>query len=584
MSEEFALRLKEQGNSFYRDQKIDEALACWGSALGSLPDKTTPLAITIRSNAIMAYLSSGLYDRVVKESTLLLQDEPNHVKSLARRGTAYEKLAGSRGTLATFLQRKEYHNLAVDDMKACIEILSTTTAATNNSGDTTTAAAAKAEKRLKRECEQSLVRLSKLDDEYYTSIAENLDNITNKQNINSGLGQYLSMNLTLLAEHPRIPKSSMRYEMLAVRLMAALETTQYTSEKTLDYSERGRDILNQILTTAAQVPFCLFPANGSNVRCPPITVHLLAFYMRTCLSEKAWKEFKIEKFCEEATSHFISDDVAYAIATHGYSEVMDSHNPLHGHGKSFAQSARGCMPCCFRLTREGKDDWGSGLQQAVHFGKIEGAAFVLNRLLEGIDGKEVVPTMLESDEAGCNAMMHAANDMDSGFSWLSIRMLIHAASFSTVDPSQKEMAVRTVLNKADNFGFTPVLASCSLMNQATMETFAQVGARLYDKKINGKAATKMMKMHDMIVSKLDCMGEEFANMTRAMKATSDEVCSYCGRSSEKRLSSCGRCFLAKYCSGVCQKKHYKKHKFVCSSAKVEHDRDWFASNVSAPRP
>ena len=163
-------------------------------------------------------------------------------------------------------------------------------------------------------------------------------------------------------------------------------------------------------------------------------------------------------------------------------------------------------------------------------------------------------------------------------------MLIHAASFSTVDPAQKEMAVRTVLNKADNFGFTPALASCSLMNQATMETFAQVGARLHDKKINGKAKTKMMQMHDLIVSKLDCMGEEFSNMTRALKATSDEVCSYCGRSSEKRLSSCGRCFLAKYCSGVCQKKHYKKHKFVCSSAKVEHDRDWFSSNLSAPRP
>src|SRR5210317_2264202 len=100
----------------------------------------------------MAYLSSVLYDRVVKESTLLLEDEPNHVKSLARRGKAYEKLAGSRGTLATFSQRKEYHNLAMEDMKACIEILSTTTTATNNSGDTA-AAAAKAEKRLKRECE-----------------------------------------------------------------------------------------------------------------------------------------------------------------------------------------------------------------------------------------------------------------------------------------------------------------------------------------------------------------------------------------------------------------------------------------------
>ncbi len=582
MSEDFALRMKEQGNAFYKEKKYDDALCCWGSALGALRDKTCPLAITIRSNSIMAYLSSGLYERVVKESTQLLQDDPRHAKSLARRGTAREKLATNRGSLATFQQRKEFHNQAVEDMKLCIEMLNTE--------------ADPGQERLKRECEQSLKRLSKLDDEYYTQIAENLDNSINKDKIDSGLGKYLSMNLTPLGEHPRIPKSSMRFEMLAVRLMAALETTQHVTvvnvetgedvvrSKHLDFCERGKDILNQILTTAAQVPFCLFPATGSNVRCPPITVHLLAFYMRTCLSEKAWKEFKIEEFCEEATKHIISDDMAYAIATHGYSEVQDRHNPLHGHGKSFAQSARGCMPCCFRLTREGCKDWAAGLQQAVHFGKIEGAAFVLNRLLERIDGKSVVPTMLESDEAGCNSMMHAANDMNSGFSWLSIRMLVHAASFSTVDPTEKEMAVRTVLNKADNFGFTPALASCSLMNQPTMETFAQVGARLYDKKINGKAKTKMMKMQDMIMKQLDSMGEDVANMTRALKATSDELCSYCGRSPEKKLLSCGRCFLAKYCSGTCQKKHYKKHKFVCSSAKVDEDLDWFASNVSAPRP
>jgi len=163
------------------------------------------------------------------------------------------------------------------------------------------------------------------------------------------------------------------------------------------------------------------------VRCPPITIHLLAFYLRACLSEKAWEEFQIEEVCDEATGHIISDDVAYAIATHGYHEVEDSHSPLRGHGETLAQSARGCMPCCFRLSRGGAKDWAAGLQQAVHFGKIEGAAFFLNRLLERIDGKSLVTTMLQTDEAGCNTMMHAANDMQSGFSWLSIRLLVHAA-------------------------------------------------------------------------------------------------------------------------------------------------------------
>jgi len=40
----------------------------------------------------MAFLASEQYDRVVKDSTLLLQDDPNHVKTMARRGTAGKNL------------------------------------------------------------------------------------------------------------------------------------------------------------------------------------------------------------------------------------------------------------------------------------------------------------------------------------------------------------------------------------------------------------------------------------------------------------------------------------------------------------
>jgi hypothetical protein len=164
-----------------------------------------------------------------------------------------------------------------------------------------------------------------------------------------------------------------------------------------------------------------------NVETDPGLERLKRECEQACLSEEAWEEFQIEEFCDEATGHIISDDVAYAIATHGYHEVEDSHSPLRVHGETLAQSARGCMPCCFRLSRGGAKDWAAGLQQAVHFGKIEGAAFFLNRLLERIDGKSLVTTMLQTDEAGCNTMMHAANDMQSGFSWLSIRLLVHAA-------------------------------------------------------------------------------------------------------------------------------------------------------------
>ena len=42
-------------------------------------------------------------------------------------------------------------------------------------------------------------------------------------------------------------------------------------------------------------------------------------------------------------------------------------------------------------------------------------------------------------------------------------------------------------------------------------------------------------------------------------------CSYCLKASAK-LSRCGRCRVAAYCSKECQKEHWKKHKQHCKSA------------------
>ena len=115
--EEEVLLLKEKGNAAYREKKYQDAICLWTDAevmLKRRGDTTSNLAIAIRSNLIMAFMQSQLYERVVKESTLLLEDDPRHFKTLARRGTARERLANNRGSTASAQERKELHNLAVN--------------------------------------------------------------------------------------------------------------------------------------------------------------------------------------------------------------------------------------------------------------------------------------------------------------------------------------------------------------------------------------------------------------------------------------------------------------------------------------
>ena len=275
---------------------------------------------------------------------------------------------------------------------------------------------------MKREVEEDLHDIRTTDESWYTRVFDKMSGKHDGKAMQSGLLAYLMQRLTPLGEHKRIPMSSMKEEMLALRLLASLEIkvsktpiqddsvggeTEY-----VDGQEKGWEILNSILTVVAQAPFCLYPATGSSQRRPPITIHLLAFFLRTCLTDKFLDKIGLEEFCKEHTSHIISEAEAYAIATHGYAEVEDAHNPNHGHGKTLAQSSQGpCMPCTFRLTREGKRDLGAGLQQSCHFGVIEWQAWCLNRLIEGIDDGRlsVVDAILEKDSQGCNAMMHAVS-------------------------------------------------------------------------------------------------------------------------------------------------------------------------------
>ena len=324
---------------------------------------------------------------------------------------------------------------------------------------------------------------------------------------------------------------------------------------------------------------------------------------------------------------------------------------------------------------------------SVHKGKVDWTAFCLNRLLCRIDdGKHtVLKTILARDQHGCNAMMHAANDNFSGFSGLSIRMLVQATATSfvynvndkvrgtgsgsaynnngrdgddttwsgtndhgdddgdnqqiyppcnvnvqshqhTSTSQERTSAVRKVLNTSDLSGFTPAMACVSVVNMSGLTALVDLGARLWDKETNRKMPHHLQAaVRTLIKEKSLTSDTNTRNLFRAIQSATEEreYCSYCGKcptptvtigsdddpilssssirnnnssssitcvpttattSTFSKLLYCSRCNRSRYCGKECQKLGYKKHKYVCSTAKVEEDVEWYASNISAPTP
>ena len=68
--EERATRLKEEGNEAYAEKDYDNALSKWGKGVGILKAaglETSQLSIAIRSNVVMVFLKTGMYEYVVTE-------------------------------------------------------------------------------------------------------------------------------------------------------------------------------------------------------------------------------------------------------------------------------------------------------------------------------------------------------------------------------------------------------------------------------------------------------------------------------------------------------------------------------------
>jgi hypothetical protein len=371
-----------------------------------------------------------------------------------------------------------------------------------------------------------------------------------------------------------------------------------------DGQDEACDLLNLILTSLSQAPLFLFTPDGSVDREPPITVSLIAFYLRTAVSPEELKKMDVEGKLKRATS-WMSDEQAYCIATHNYMEFESNHSPTRGHAKCFSMSGCGnCLPCSLRMLRSGiVTNWGDNTMMAAHAGNIKVLCFVLNRLLAGVDGRNVVDTLLERDQYGNNSVIHAANDVTTGFSGLTMRLLAHAASFQSKDPSVASEAleqvrmsnVRKILNAIDLTGFNASMAAIALRNACALDALVSLRAKLFDEKRTGKKNRAKAKkgnsslIQGTILSVMDdpTCSDRIKNLIRSLQSSSNDhtSCSFCGRppnSRDEPLSRCVRCLRARYCNRTCQKNDHKRHKFICT-AKVSKDVSWHNSHIRVPR-
>lgn len=456
------------------------------------------------------------------------------------------------------------------------------------------------------------VKAHKLVDDLEVEVKKVIKAMTGKESLpnmdgvaQNVLGGYFSADFTPLGEvSPRLPKDTFKEEILAVRLLAAIDDSVKVTKQVVgddgervgvnvDYADEARELLNKILTVVAQPPFLLFPASGSADRAPPISVHLLAFYFRACLSKAGLEKLKIEEFCDKAAG-WVSDEMAYDIATHAFKEVEEAHNPNRGHAKKLSQTGMGgCMPCACRIVRSGvtAEDWGGGLQMAAHNGRIEWLCFALNRLLEGTSEKSVYETILMRDEQACSTVMHAANDTHSRLCGTTLRLLAQAVAFSTPNSADKREKVRDILESEDDYGMFPALAAVSLRNSIAVAAFADLGARVWDNNNNDTSQngiTPAMK-RGVVQSAEQSEDETLRKLVKTLQANTEEreCCAYCGktpRSRKKPLQACSRCGRAFYCDEKCQSRAYGKHKYVCTTASVSHDETWYSQNISMPQP
>merc|ERR1712176_126925 len=95
-----AERLKEEGNAIYKKGFFEQALEMYSKALKACKASETELKLAIHNNRAGCYHQLSDFHSVVKETNVVLEEQPDNLKALMRRMLALEPLEKYEDALA----------------------------------------------------------------------------------------------------------------------------------------------------------------------------------------------------------------------------------------------------------------------------------------------------------------------------------------------------------------------------------------------------------------------------------------------------------------------------------------------------
>jgi|APSaa5957512535_1039671.scaffolds.fasta_scaffold96315_1 DnaJ homolog subfamily C member 7 len=81
-------QLKMQGNAFFLSLEYEKAIDCYDRCFPYIDDSDHNLKTIVLSNKAQCYLKLKQYGKAFEEADAAIKVDPNHLKSIQRRGTA----------------------------------------------------------------------------------------------------------------------------------------------------------------------------------------------------------------------------------------------------------------------------------------------------------------------------------------------------------------------------------------------------------------------------------------------------------------------------------------------------------------
>jgi stress-induced-phosphoprotein 1 len=101
-------RIKEEGDTFFKNADFEKAIKSYTRCLDQIPDKSVELALKCYANRAACYKQLSNFDGTIEDCTAVLEFKPDDVKALVRRAQAYEACERYRSALQDVRQVLAY--------------------------------------------------------------------------------------------------------------------------------------------------------------------------------------------------------------------------------------------------------------------------------------------------------------------------------------------------------------------------------------------------------------------------------------------------------------------------------------------